>query len=123
MNTDFKEHQLISGIRSYNGERIVGEFLGYWYPTPKMAAAGEQRGVIHVVGDRSYDVYPNSLHHVVCLDDNVVKEILDIFRVMKNEIRKIGPFDTESEIAVKSLYENCIIRRMNKVSDIINECK
>ena len=119
----FKEHQLVSGTRTFNGERIVGEFCSYHFPTRKMKEAGEYVGVIHVPADRSYDVSPSSISNVVCLDEYVVNEILDIFRIMTNEIRKIGPFDTEHEIKVKSMYENAIIRKMNKTKEWINECK
>ena len=42
---------------------------------------------------------------------------------MTNEIRKIDPFDTEHEIKVKSMYENAIIRKMNKTKEWINESK
>lgn len=79
-----------------------------------MKEAGEYVGVIHVPGDRSYDVSPSSISNIVCLDEYVVNEILYIFRIMTNEIRKIAPFDTEHEIKVKSMYENAIIRKMNK---------
>ena len=44
----FKEHQLISGTRTFNGERIVGEFRSYHFPTRNMKEAGEYVGVIHV---------------------------------------------------------------------------
>ena len=42
---------------------------------------------------------------------------------MTNEIRKIGQFDTEHEIKVKSMYENAIIRKMNETKEWINESK
>ena len=68
-------------------------------------------------------VGPSSISNIVCLDEYVVNEILYIFRIMTNEIRKIGPFDTEHEIKVKSMYENAIIRKMNKAKEWINESK
>ena len=119
----FKEHQLVSGTRTFNGERIVGEFCSYHFPTRKMKEAGEYVGVIHVPWDRSYDVSPSSISNIVCLDEYAVNEILGIFRIMTNEIRKIGQFDTEHEIKVKSMYENAIIRKMNKTKEWINESK
>ena len=88
-----------------------------------MKEAGEYVGVIHVPGDRSYDVSPSSISNIVCSDEYVVNEILGIFRIMTNEIRKIGSFDTEHEIKVKLMYENAIIRKMNKTKEWINESK
>ena len=55
---------LVSGIRTFNNEKIVGELIGFNYPTEKMRANNELVAIIYVKGAGAYDVYPNSLHYL-----------------------------------------------------------
>lgn len=55
---------LVSGIRTFNNEKIIGELIGYHYPTKKMKENNQLVGIIYIKGEGSYDVYPNSIEYL-----------------------------------------------------------
>lgn len=61
---EISNYNLVSAIRTFNGEQITGELLGFNYPTEKMKKNNQYVGIVYIKGDRAYDVYPNSIHYI-----------------------------------------------------------
>ena len=58
---NIKKGALVKGIRTFNGEEVIGDFQGYYSPTKKMKKNKVEVGIIYVEGERSYDVFPESI--------------------------------------------------------------
>ena len=74
MREKFKKGEIVSATKTFNGEIITGEFQGYRLFNDEIPDAVV--GVVHVSGDRSYDVDVASIRHYENEDERIRKKLL-----------------------------------------------
>ena len=70
----FKKGEIVSATKTFNGEIITGEFQGYRLFNDEIPDTVV--GVVHVSGDRSYDVDVTSIRHYESDDERTRKHIV-----------------------------------------------
>jgi len=70
----FKKGEIVSATKTFNGEIITGEFLGYHLFNDEIPDTVV--GIVHVPGDGVYDVDVASIRHHESEDERIRKELI-----------------------------------------------